>query len=163
MSDIVAAEQLRLFIERIERLEEEKRALASDIRDVYSEAKSNGYDVKTMRSCVKLRAMEKHQRDEAEELLDTYKAALGLDYSSTPLGESAVRRAMERTVDAVNAGALGPNVTAEIRPAPGREAPPVDDQKLYDSAVLLVGEHCKASTVRSIARRTADSPSGVEE
>ena len=78
MSDNVAAEQLRLFIERIERLEEEKKGIADDIRDVYGEAKANGYDVKTMRAIVRLRRMEKNARDEAEALLDTYKAALGL-------------------------------------------------------------------------------------
>jgi len=78
MSDIVAADQLRLFIERIERLEEEKKGTADDIKDVYSEAKANGYDTKTMRAIVRLRKMEKDARDEAEALLDTYKAALGL-------------------------------------------------------------------------------------
>ncbi len=78
MSDIIAADQLRLFIERIERLEEEKKAMADDIKDVYAEAKSNGYDTKTMRTIVRLRKMEKHHRDEAEMLLETYKAALGL-------------------------------------------------------------------------------------
>jgi uncharacterized protein (UPF0335 family) len=75
---VIAAEQLRLFIERIERLEEEKKGMADDIRDVYAEAKSTGYDVKTMRTIVRLRRMEKHHRDEAEALLETYKAALGL-------------------------------------------------------------------------------------
>lgn len=74
----VAADQLRLFIERIERLEEEKKGMAEDIRDVYLEAKSNGYDQPTMRAIVKLRKMKKHARDEREALLDTYKAALGL-------------------------------------------------------------------------------------
>ena len=78
MSDNVAAEQLRLFIERIERLEEEKKGMSDDIRDVYLEAKSQGYDGKTMRAIVRLRKMEKNARDEAEALLDTYKAALGL-------------------------------------------------------------------------------------
>ena len=78
MSDVIAADQLRLFIERIERLEEEKKGIADDIKDVYAEAKSTGFDVKTMRSIVKLRKMEKHHRDEAEALLDVYKAALGL-------------------------------------------------------------------------------------
>ncbi len=74
----VAADQLRLFIERIESIEEEKRARAEEVKEVYAEAKSNGYDVKTMRTIVRLRSMEKHHRDEAEALLDTYKAALGL-------------------------------------------------------------------------------------
>jgi uncharacterized protein (UPF0335 family) len=78
MSDNVAADQLRLFIERIERLEEEKKGIADDIKDVYLESKSQGYDTKTMRAIVRLRTMEKHARDEAEALLDTYKAALGL-------------------------------------------------------------------------------------
>jgi len=74
----VAADQLRLFIERIERLEEEKKGIADDIKDVYAEAKGQGYDAKTMRSIVRLRKMEKAARDEAEALLETYKAALGL-------------------------------------------------------------------------------------
>ncbi|CUS43252.1 DUF2312 domain-containing protein [Sphingomonas sp. QA11] len=79
MSDVIAADQLRLFIERIERLEEEKKGIADDIKDVYAETKSNGFDVKTIRTIVKLRKMEKHHRDEAEMLLETYKTALGLD------------------------------------------------------------------------------------
>jgi uncharacterized protein (UPF0335 family) len=74
----VAADQLRLFIERIERLEEEKKGVADDIKDVYSEAKANGYDTKTMRKVVSLRKMEKHARDEADALLETYRNALGL-------------------------------------------------------------------------------------
>ncbi len=78
MSDTIAADQLRLFIERIERLEEEKKGMADDVRDVYAEAKGQGYDTKTMRAIIRLRKMEKNARDEAEYLLDTYKAALGL-------------------------------------------------------------------------------------
>jgi len=78
MTDTVAADQLRLFIERIERLEEEKKDMADDIRDVYAEAKSQGYDAKTMRRIVALRKMEKHQRDEAQALLETYANALGM-------------------------------------------------------------------------------------
>lgn len=79
MSDNVASDQLRLFIERIERLEEEKKGMADDIRDVYSEAKAQGYDSKTMRAIVRLRKMEKNARQEADALLETYRAALGLD------------------------------------------------------------------------------------
>ncbi|MDQ0250936.1 uncharacterized protein (UPF0335 family) [Sphingomonas kyeonggiensis] len=78
MSDSISAEQLRLFIERVERLEEEKKGISDDIRDVYAEAKSTGFDVKTMRNIVRLRRMEKHHRDEAEMLLETYKQALGI-------------------------------------------------------------------------------------
>lgn len=75
----VSAEQLKLFIERIETLEEEKRGIADDIKDTYSEAKANGYDVKTMRAIVRLRKMDTNARQEMEALLDTYKAALGLE------------------------------------------------------------------------------------
>ncbi|HLL59878.1 MAG TPA: DUF2312 domain-containing protein [Allosphingosinicella sp.] len=74
----IAADELRLLIERIERLEEEKKAMADDVKDVYAEAKSRGYDTKTMRAIVRLRKMENHVRQEAEALLDTYKAALGI-------------------------------------------------------------------------------------
>ena len=74
----VAADQLRLFIERIERLEEEKKGIADDIRDVYLESKSQGYDPKIMRQIVRLRKMNQDDRAEMEMLLDTYKAALGL-------------------------------------------------------------------------------------
>jgi len=79
MSDNVSAEQLRLFIERVERLEEEKRGMMDDIKDVYNEAKSTGFDTKTMKAIVRLRKMEKHHRDEADALLETYRQALGLE------------------------------------------------------------------------------------
>ena len=79
MSDVIAADQLRLFIERIERLEEEKKGIADDIKDVYAESKSNGYDTKTMRAIVRLRKMETHARQEADALLETYRSALGLE------------------------------------------------------------------------------------
>ena len=74
----VSDQQLRLFIERIERMEEEKKGVADDIRDTYNEAKSQGYDAKIMRQIVRLRKMEPHDRLEMEAILDTYKAALGL-------------------------------------------------------------------------------------
>ncbi|ACV75598.1 DUF2312 domain-containing protein [Zymomonas mobilis subsp. mobilis ZM4 = ATCC 31821] len=79
MSENIAADQLRLFIERIERLEEEKKGMADDIRDVYLEAKSQGFDAKTMRSVIRLRKMEKDARDEMDALLETYRNALGLN------------------------------------------------------------------------------------
>jgi uncharacterized protein (UPF0335 family) len=74
----VAADELRLLIERIERLEAEKKAIADDVKDVYAEAKARGYDTKTMRRVVALRKMETHQLQEAEALLQTYAAALGI-------------------------------------------------------------------------------------
>jgi uncharacterized protein (UPF0335 family) len=80
MTDVggIGAEQLRSYIERIERLEEEKAALAADIREVYAEAKGNGFETKVMRQIVKLRKMDSADRQEQEELLDLYKRALGL-------------------------------------------------------------------------------------
>ena len=74
----VAGERLKSFIERIERLEEEKRALAEDIKEVYSEAKGVGFDVKTMRQLIRIRRLDEDDRDEQEALLDTYKRALGM-------------------------------------------------------------------------------------
>ncbi len=75
----IAAERLRSFIERIERLEEEKAALAADTREVYAEAKSTGFDVKTMRQVIRLRKLDRDDRAEQEHLLDLYKQALGLE------------------------------------------------------------------------------------
>ena len=73
-----AAGQLRSLIERIERLEEEKAALTSDIREVYAEAKGNGFDTKIMRQVVRLRKLDKADRQEAEAVLDLYLSALGM-------------------------------------------------------------------------------------
>ena len=71
-------DRLRLLIERVERLEEEKKVIADDIRDVYAEAKAVGYDAKIMRQIVRLRKMKPDARAEMEAILDSYKAALGL-------------------------------------------------------------------------------------
>lgn len=73
-----AADRLRSLVERIERLEEEKKAISSDIRDIFAEAKSAGFDVKIMREILKLRKKNAADRDEAEHLLDLYKKALDL-------------------------------------------------------------------------------------
>ena len=75
----VAADRLRSFVERIERLEEEKAALAADIREVYSEAKGTGFDIKVLRQVVKLRKMDQSDRREQEEILDLYKRALDIE------------------------------------------------------------------------------------
>lgn len=72
-------ERLRLLIERVERLEEEKKGICDDIRDVYAEAKAVGYDTKVMKQIVKLRKMSADDRREMESITDTYKCALGLD------------------------------------------------------------------------------------
>jgi len=80
MNDVAgdAGDRLRTFIERIERLEEEKSTLSEDIKEVYSEAKGTGFDIKIMRQIIRLRKMEAGDRSEMEEILDVYKRALGM-------------------------------------------------------------------------------------
>ena len=80
MSDVasVAADQLKSFVERIERLEEEKDTISSDIKDVYEEAKGNGYDTKILRQVIRLRRQDKSEREEMEALLELYMQALGM-------------------------------------------------------------------------------------
>jgi uncharacterized protein (UPF0335 family) len=75
----IAADRLKSFIERIERLEEEKAALTADIREVYAEAKGTGFDTKIMRQIIRIRRMDKADRQEQEELLTLYKRALDLE------------------------------------------------------------------------------------
>jgi uncharacterized protein (UPF0335 family) len=74
----IAADRLKSFIERIERLEEEKAALSGDIKEVYSEAKSSGFETKIIRQIVRLRKMDAQERAEQEQLLDVYKQAIGM-------------------------------------------------------------------------------------
>ena len=74
----IASEHLRSYIDRIERLEEEKAGLASDIRDIYAETKGNGFDSKTMRRIVSLRKLDQSERNEQEALLDLYQRALDM-------------------------------------------------------------------------------------
>ena len=73
-----AKDQLKAIIERVERLEEERKAIADDIRDVYAEAKGNGFDTKALRTVVRLRKQDKQEREEQEAILDTYLQALGM-------------------------------------------------------------------------------------
>jgi uncharacterized protein (UPF0335 family) len=73
-----AKDQLKAIVERIERLEEEKKSISDDIRDVYAEAKGNGYDVKALRTIVKMRKEDANKRAEAETILETYMMALGM-------------------------------------------------------------------------------------
>ena len=75
----VAADRLRSLVERIERLDEERKALGNDIRDIYAEAKSNGFDVKIMRKIVSIRKQDRDKRIEEETILDLYLAALGMN------------------------------------------------------------------------------------
>ncbi|WP_108660835.1 DUF2312 domain-containing protein [Acuticoccus kandeliae] len=85
----VAGDQLRAIVERIERLEEEKQGIADDIKDVYAEAKANGFDAKVLRQIVRLRKQEPNERQEYEAILDLYMQALGMTFNE----EDAARRA----------------------------------------------------------------------
>ena len=78
MTTGIAGDQLKAFVERIERLEEEKKALSDDIKDVYGEAKAMGFDTKILREVIRLRRKEPHEREEAEAILDLYMHALGM-------------------------------------------------------------------------------------
>jgi uncharacterized protein (UPF0335 family) len=73
-----AKDHLKAFVERIERLEEEKKTISDDVRDVYAEAKANGFDVKALRTIVRLRKQDENERKEQEAILDTYMHALGM-------------------------------------------------------------------------------------
>lgn len=77
-SDAVAADQLKAFVERVERLEEEKAGIAGDIKDVFAEAKGNGFDVKVLRKIIALRKRDYAERQEEEAILEMYMQALGM-------------------------------------------------------------------------------------
>lgn len=78
VEDSVAQDQLRAFIERIERMEEEQDAIKLDIKEIYAEAKGNGFDTKVLRQIIKIRKMDAHERAENEAILELYMAALGM-------------------------------------------------------------------------------------
>lgn len=112
----IAADRLKSFIERIENLETEKKAIAADIRDVYLEAKGTGFDVRTMREIIRLRRLDSAERDEREALLDVYKQALGM-LDGTPLGDAALRRQLRKLHEA------GTTVTMRTGTPPAEDAP----------------------------------------
>ena len=85
----IAGERLRSFIERIERLEEEKRTLGEDIKEVFAEAKGSGFDIAIMRQIIRIRRMDQDDVDEQETLLDIYKRALGMLPSAEPEAKAA--------------------------------------------------------------------------
>ena len=88
----IAADEIRSFVERVERLEEEKKTIADDVKDVYGEAKSRGYDVKVLRKIVALRKLDPNERDEQEAILDLYKSALGMGVQERlPFGNESPR------------------------------------------------------------------------
>lgn len=89
----IAADELKQFVERIERLEEEKAAIAGDIKDVYAEVKSRGFNASILRQIVRMRKEDHAKRMEREAILELYMEALGM-LAGTPLGDAAVSRAM---------------------------------------------------------------------
>jgi uncharacterized protein (UPF0335 family) len=107
----IAGDRLKAFIERIERMEEERRSLAGDLKEVYAEAKGSGFDTKIMRQIVRLRRMDQDDLDEQETLLDVYKRALGMLPSEErePDAETFVRAGMS--------GALSPEAAQDIADA----------------------------------------------
>lgn len=90
--DSATRDRLRSFVERVERLEEERRDIAEQIRDVKAEAKGEGFDLRTLNEVLKLRRMKPHDRIERQELLDIYMHALGM-LADMPLGQAAMQRA----------------------------------------------------------------------
>ena len=90
-----AKDQLKAFVERVERLSEEKATIASDIREVYAEAKGNGFNVKALRKIVSLRKQDTAERLEQEAILETYMHALGM-LADLPLGQAAIKRASKK-------------------------------------------------------------------
>ena len=77
-TESVAADQLRAFVERIERMNEEKKAISDDIKEIYAEAKGTGFDTKALRTLIRLRAQDASERQEAEAILDLYMQAIGM-------------------------------------------------------------------------------------
>lgn len=143
----IASRELLLGIERIERLEEEKKGIADDIKDVYAEYKSRGFDIKTMREIVKLRKLTPEQRREREAMLDTYKAALGM-LDGTPLGKWAVERLKKeddpKPQDGPDPKAPADNGVAESDDAqgPGEAAAPpltVEDARAMGTQAAAAG------------------------
>lgn len=140
MSNAVAQDQLRAFVERIERLEEEKQSIADDIKEVYAEAKGNGFDTKVLRQVIRLRKMDRAERLEQEALLELYLNALGMgaapaedDEPKAGEGLASAAEQFQRSVDR-----MGGDVTIEvaghepvtIKPRPGKgpqAKPPVAD------------------------------------
>lgn len=85
----VAQDQLRAFVERIERMEEEKKAIADDIKEIYAEAKGNGFDTKVLRQVIRIRKQDRNERLEQEAILELYMAALGMAYAPTEAEQEA--------------------------------------------------------------------------
>jgi uncharacterized protein (UPF0335 family) len=144
MGDEINAGHLRAFIERIERLNEEKAQLGEDIKEVYAEAKGNGFDVKTIRKIVALRKLDPDERREQDALLEIYLEALGM-LADTPLGKAAAERESDRlknTPKEPKKRGLKAAVASEIDKAVrklGEPAPLTDEEKRQGMSAAFVG------------------------
>jgi uncharacterized protein (UPF0335 family) len=88
-AESVAQDQLRAFVERIERMEEEKKAIADDIKEIYAEAKGNGFDTKVLRQVIRIRKQDRNERLEQEAILELYMSALGMSLAPTEAEQEA--------------------------------------------------------------------------
>lgn len=166
-----AKEHLKSFIERVERLEEERTALTADIREVYAEAKGQGFDTKIMRQVVRLRKMESADRQEQEAMRDLYMSALGM-LADTPLGQASITKATVEALHKMPARRKKPlpphdPETGEVIeppvPEPAREAAAVEgvetSEALGASSVTDHGSDAQAGPRQSPAdamRQTSD-------
>jgi uncharacterized protein (UPF0335 family) len=161
MADVggVAGDRLKSFIERIERLEEEKRALAEDIKEVYAEAKGTGFDTKIMRQLIKIRKMDKDDLDEQETLRDVYMRAIGMlpmfdDTPKAPAPDEADRSANVATMAgtiAREAAAGNPEAVALV--AASKVSPAV----MMGTARAIVGGHRPERSEASLKARVGET------
>lgn len=153
----IAAEQLRLFLERIERLNEEAKSLKLDIKDVFNEAKMLGFDPKIMREILKLRAMDTDTRREREALIDTYKAALGM-LDGTPLGNWAVQKITKAQSPPPEEGDQPNDAPADAPEDPETPAPPpitVDDARRMGTEAAHAGGPVTSNPFQACDERRA--------
>lgn len=151
----IAAGQLKSIVERIERMEEEKKSVADDIRDIYAEAKANGFDTKTIRAVIRLRKQDRAEREEQEALLDLYLHALGMlpDQDTSP---TELERAAKDFTDVVGR----PVEPTEQEKSDGVIA--AFEDKDGNRSSLAVGERARSKTKarpKSITERAADDSS----
>ena len=150
----VASDRLRAFIESIERLTEEKQKIADLITDVFGTARSCGFDTRTMKALIKLRAMDPADREEYEALLDIYKGALGM-LNGTPLGEAARRRLEDEKKKKPD-----PDDQLDIEKADKDDAPPVDEPAAPEEPAE---PQPSIDDAREMARQAAKDGRGVSE
>lgn len=137
-TDEVNCGQLRAFVERIERLNEDKAALSEDIKEVYAEAKGNGFDTATIRDIVKLRKLDPDRRAERETLLDVYMRALGM-YADTPLGQAAIENATKPPKKRALKSDVEAALDKGLRKAFGDPAPLTAEEKRKGAQAAFVG------------------------